>query len=164
MNIRHILFAAACALPLAGAALAAPAGGHGPSGPHGGAGPFMGHAHGPIDHGHVPPGGHWNGHPFPHGMFQLPSPYHWHGDRHIYGRDYWRHGSWYHGRHDGRYGWWWLVGPDWYFYNAPVYPYPDSYTPPGEAPGWWYWCEDFQEYYPYVTYCPSGWVATAPLD
>ncbi|HTT96824.1 MAG TPA: hypothetical protein VMF58_02155 [Rhizomicrobium sp.] len=31
----------------------------------------------------------------------------------------WRH-TWWH----GRYGWWWNVGPSWYFYDAPAYPYP----------------------------------------
>ncbi len=36
----------------------------------------------------------------------------------------WRH-TWWH----GRYGWWWNVGPSWYFYDAPVYPYPTEVSP-----------------------------------
>jgi hypothetical protein len=54
-------------------------------------------------------------------------------------------------------GWWWTVGPDWFFYNAPVYPFPDIYAPPGSQAGWWYWCDIRHDYYPYVTSCPSGW-------
>ena len=42
----------------------------------------------------------------------------------------WRQGNWFHGRHDGRFGWWWISAWVWYFYPAPVYPYPDPYTPP----------------------------------
>src|SRR5690348_7675736 len=42
----------------------------------------------------------------------------------------WRAGRWYHGRHDSRLGWWWVVGGVWYFYPQPVYPYPDPYRPP----------------------------------
>lgn len=45
---------------------------------------------------------------------------------------WWTGGHWRHTRWHGRYGWWWNVGPSWYFYTAPVYPYPgyvssDSY-------------------------------------
>lgn len=61
----------------------------------------------------------------------------WHrrwGDRdfrHYPGHDdYWRRGHWEHGFHHGRDGWWWVVGPTWYFYAAPVYPYPDPYAVP----------------------------------
>ena len=38
----------------------------------------------------------------------------------------WRGGAWRHAWFNGRYGWWWLVGGAWYFYTAPVYPYPVS--------------------------------------
>jgi hypothetical protein len=41
----------------------------------------------------------------------------------------WRGGRWVHDFHDGRLGWWWFAGGMWYFYNAPVYPYPDPYVP-----------------------------------
>ena len=36
----------------------------------------------------------------------------------------WQHGYWFHGAYVGRPGWWWVVGPTWYYYPAPVYPYP----------------------------------------
>ena len=58
---------------------------------------------------------------------------HW-GDRevrHYPGHiEYWHGGHWVHGFHHGRDGWWWVVGPTWYFYPAPVYPYPDPYSVP----------------------------------
>ncbi|MGA7181119.1 MAG: hypothetical protein WBX11_16255 [Thiobacillaceae bacterium] len=58
----------------------------------------------------------------------------WHGDIRHFDRhdlDHWRYdGRWRHGWHDGRIGWWWVVGGIWYFYPAPLYPYPDPYVPP----------------------------------
>ena len=57
----------------------------------------------------------------------------WRGDiRHFESRDLhqWRSGSWRHGSHGGRIGWWWVIGGLWYFYPEPVYPYPDPYRPP----------------------------------
>jgi len=87
----------------------------------------------------------------------------WH-DRDIHRfheRDFgrWRGGRWIHARHDGRFGWWWVVGPSWYFYPAPIYPFPDPYTPPFAAPGApaWYFCPPAQAYYPYVPTCPVPW-------
>jgi hypothetical protein len=73
--------------------------------------------------------------------------------------DRWRGGRWFHARHDGRFGWWWVVGPSWYFYPAPVYPYPDPYTPPYATPAApaWYFCPPAQAYYPYVPSCPVPW-------
>jgi hypothetical protein len=59
-------------------------------------------------------------------------------------------------------GWWWIVGPDWYWYPSEVYPYPSPYTPPDMANGYWYWCDAYQKYYPYVGACPSGWRAVQP--
>jgi hypothetical protein len=41
----------------------------------------------------------------------------------------WRGGHWRHGNHDGRYGWWWVVGGIWYFYPTPIYPYPAPKAP-----------------------------------
>jgi hypothetical protein len=77
-----------------------------------------------------------------------------------------------HGRHLGRLGWWWVVGGAWYFYPAPVYPYPDPYIPPvvtpappspGEPAAYtWYYCRSAQAYYPYVGSCPEPWVPVAP--
>ena len=60
----------------------------------------------------------WNEHDFPR--------YAAHIDR-------WHSGYWYHGPHGGRPGWWWVVGGTWYFYPAPVYPYPDPYAVPPPA-------------------------------
>lgn len=73
----------------------------------------------------------------------------------------WRAGAWHHGFHDGRSGWWWVVGGVWYFYPAPVYPYPDPYGPPGVVgvgPSWYY-CANPQGYYPYVPQCLVPWQA-----
>jgi hypothetical protein len=80
--------------------------------------------------------------------------------------DIWRHGRWYHGDHLGRPGWWWSVGGVWYFYPAPVYPYPDPYVPPGfvAAPGavqYYYYCRRPRGYYPYVAACRVPWRAIA---
>ena len=90
-------------------------------------------------------------------------------------RDRWRGGRWAHGEHLGRLGWWWIVDGVWYFYPAPVYPYPDPYVPstvlvqgspppppPQAAPQYWYYCASVREYYPYVSHCPEGWMQVVP--
>lgn len=98
---------------------------------------------------------------------------HWHGDiRHFNQHDFprWRAGQWRHGVHDGRMGWWWVVGGLWYFYPQPVFPYPNAYIPPTviieqvippslpiAQQQYWYYCEASASYYPYVPTCPSGW-------
>jgi len=84
----------------------------------------------------------------------------------------WRGGRWYHASHGGRFGWWWVAGSVWYFYPAPVYPYPDPYEPPvavivPQAPATpappppqpqnWYYCDASKGYYPYVPSCAAGW-------
>ncbi|PWC34992.1 hypothetical protein TSO221_30725 [Azospirillum sp. TSO22-1] len=74
--------------------------------------------------------------------------------------DRWRDGRWYHGPHDGRRGWWWIVGGVWYYYPQPVYPYPDPYLPPMAPPPpgpSYYYCPNPPGYYPYVPECPAGW-------
>lgn len=115
---------------------------------------------------------------------------------HFYGRDYahftpddrarWQHGAWHHEFINGRYGWWYVVDDIWYFYAAPIYPYPtlvpdvvyipdtdydgDAYDddadapPPAPAGDYYYYCPDSQTYYPYVTSCASPWqqVPVAP--
>ena len=100
----------------------------------------------------------------------------WHGDiRVFHDHDYarWRGGYWHHGYHEGRLGWWWVVGGLWYFYPRVVYPYPDPYTPPvvvvqptapvtpapnaPPPPQYWYYCNSAKTYYPYVASCPEGW-------
>ena len=85
----------------------------------------------------------------------------------------WRGGRWFHGNHRRRLGWWWVVGDAWYFYPAPIYPYPDPYIPPSVVaqapppspttpPQYWYYCQSARLYYPYVTSCPEGWMQVAP--
>ncbi|MDD5176643.1 MAG: hypothetical protein PHQ05_09505 [Sterolibacterium sp.] len=91
----------------------------------------------------------------------------WHGEIHRFHEHdlgLWRGGRWQHGRHDGRLGWWWIVGGAWYFYPSVVYPYPDPYQPsvvtvaPSEvAPQYWYYCSNPAGYYPYVAQCSTGW-------
>ncbi|OYV78774.1 MAG: hypothetical protein B7X47_07780 [Ferrovum sp. 34-44-207] len=36
----------------------------------------------------------------------------------------WRRGRWIEGSRGGLVGWWWVIGPRWFYYSAPVYPYP----------------------------------------
>jgi hypothetical protein len=103
-----------------------------------------------------------------------PSHGPWRGDIHrFHEHDWgvWRGGHWTHGPHNGRLGWWWVTGGLWYFYPAPVYPYPSPWEPPpvelvsppaGSAPPppptqYWYYCAASQSYYPYVATCPGGW-------
>ena len=93
----------------------------------------------------------------------------WHGDiGHFQEHDFprWRGGRWYHGLHEARMGWWWVVGPVWYFYPGPVYPYPDPYVPPTAVvrrPGrYWYYCVSAADFYPYVPVCPEGWRMVQP--
>lgn len=90
--------------------------------------------------------------------------------------DDWHRGRWVHDWHGGHLGWWWVVGGAWIFFNAPIYPYPDPYTPPAvivetvpaappppntaavpPAPVYWYYCPTAQNYYPYVAQCPVDW-------
>ena len=86
------------------------------------------------------------------------------------GIEAWRGGGWRHEWHDGRFGWWWVLGSSWYFYSAPIYPYPpympDVYAPPVYAapvpgglppPQFWYYCDDPSGYYPYVAFCRVAW-------
>ncbi|HXP97610.1 MAG TPA: hypothetical protein VN809_12915 [Telmatospirillum sp.] len=99
-------------------------------------------------------------------------------DRHELGL--WRTGGWRHEWHNGRLGWWWLVGGVWYFYERPVYPYPVVVSeiafaepviaapppavvvpgapvmaaPPPQQP-MWYYCDNPAGYYPYVATCAT---------
>lgn len=96
----------------------------------------------------------------------------WHGDHdihrfHDHDFDYWRAGNWFHGFHHGRHGWWWIVDGRWYFYTAPIYPYPNPYVPPAiiveqpiaptVVPSGYYYCVNPQGYYPYVAECAQPW-------
>jgi hypothetical protein len=90
----------------------------------------------------------------------------------------WRGGRWLHARHEGRLGWWWVVGGVWYFYPSPVYPYPNPWEPPvllvppaDVAPAvpatqYWYYCDASRRYYPYAATCAGGWkqVPAMPAD
>ena len=105
----------------------------------------------------------------PHGRGGHGPGGHWRGDiRHFHDHDfaYWRGGRWFHGAHGGRLGWWWVVGPSWYFYPAPIYPYPDPYVPPVvNAPPpsqTWYYCANPPGYYPYVAQCLVPWRPVVP--
>ena len=105
--------------------------------------------------------------------------FHGHPGYDFHGRDFrgfspremgvWRGGRWVHGWHDGRFAWWWTAGGGWYFYPAPIYPYP-TYVPPaiivqqpppvptGLPPAqFWYYCDNPQGYYPYVAACSGPW-------
>jgi hypothetical protein len=92
----------------------------------------------------------------------------WHGDIHHFREhdfDKWRSGHWIHDFRGGRESWWWVAGGLWYVYPAPLYPYPDPYTPPGViidvVPGtsspYYYHCENPEGYFPYVEQCVGVW-------
>jgi hypothetical protein len=119
----------------------------------------------------------------------------WRGDIRLFHRHdvaLWRGGAWRHSWHNGHWGWWWVAAGSWYFYERPIYPYPDPYIPPtvvvaptvvappaepmvvqpaatvAMAPTpaqYWYYCKSPQGYYPYVASCASGWsqVPATPL-
>jgi hypothetical protein len=93
---------------------------------------------------------------------------HWHDNdiHHFNDHDYgvWRGGHWFHGPYGGRTGWWWIVGGVYYFYPAPIYPYPDPYVPPAVAPSptYWFYCGNPQGYYPYVPQCSVPWQQVPP--
>ncbi|HEY1961690.1 MAG TPA: hypothetical protein VGG69_04670 [Rhizomicrobium sp.] len=83
-------------------------------------------------------------------------------------RAMWTHGRWWHGRWHNRLGWWWWANGGWFFYDAPVYPYPDYvsetyYDVPGaDYSAYWYYCRDPEGYYPYVQRCNGEWQPVAP--
>lgn len=58
----------------------------------------------------------------------------WHEPRHHHSyRDYrdvnrWHEGYWRHSVISGRLGWYWVVGNEYFYYRAPVYPYPAPYV------------------------------------
>jgi hypothetical protein len=98
-----------------------------------------------------------------------------HGDAGHHRHD-WRAGYWHSGWRGGRWGWWWVVGPSWYYYRAPIYPFPGPYVSPVVVPalttvyverpqddapapadGYWYWCEPARAYYPHVASCSTAW-------
>ena len=120
------------------------------------AGPALAHDHGWHDGGWHDHGWHSHG---------------WGGPSVDFDIGFWRGGSWYHGWHGSRFGWWWTLGPDYYYYYPrPIYPYPDYYEPPAvvyeQAPPvssgvpnqqYWYYCDNPKGYYPYVSECQEQW-------
>lgn len=57
--------------------------------------------------------------------------------------------------------------PYYYPYAYPYPYYPDAYAQPQvyieqEQPSDWYYCQNPQGYYPYVTSCPGGWTRVVP--
>ena len=93
---------------------------------------------------------------------------HWHDNDihhfHEHDMERWHRGYWSQSFHEGRTGWWWIVGDQWYFYPAPVYPYPNPYIPPtvvvtaqpAGQPQYWY-CANPSGYYPYISQCLVQW-------
>jgi len=81
----------------------------------------------------------------------------------------WTRGQWLHRWYHGRYGWWWNAGGVWFWYDAPVYPYPtvvsDYYYEDQDASqgsGYWYYCGNPAGYYPYVRSCRGPWEPVTP--
>ena len=97
----------------------------------------------------------------------------------------WGHGRWVHDRHGGRLGWWWVVGPAWYFYERPhtfvVQPSPPVVVqqapsvvvvpqsppqappvtvapPPPPSSPVLYYCKATGTHYPETMSCPGGWM------
>jgi hypothetical protein len=136
---------------------------------------FAGHGHGysgnPYHPGFAGHGHGYPGNPYHPGFAGRDHIYHFghhrYADFDYHERTLWRGGHWNHAWHDGRYGWWWSAGGLWYFYAAPIYPYPTYvsqfyWTPaPAYAPGYWYWCSASGAYYPYVRVCPVPWTPVA---
>lgn len=94
----------------------------------------------------------------------LPPNYHWRGGFVRDDIDWWRRGHWEHSHHNGRWGWWWVLGGLWYFYDAPVYPYPVINVPPNitiypneSVENVRYYCPTSGNYYPYSAVCTVPW-------
>jgi hypothetical protein len=107
---------------------------------------------------------------------------------HFRGRDFrtlnpaeradWLRGRWHHGCRNRICGWWWFTGTYWYWYAAPIYPYPDyistyeaeesdeeapaEATPPPDLSGdTYYYCADPSGYYPEISACNVPWEAVS---
>lgn len=88
-------------------------------------------------------------------------------------RQLWYSGHWYHGWYAGQPGWWWVLGRSYYYYAAPIYPYPQAFETataadpipdlPTPAPAaYWNFCAEPAGYYPYVQTCATRWVRVLP--
>jgi hypothetical protein len=93
----------------------------------------------------------------------------------------WHQGRWVHDRHNGRLGWWWVVGPQWNYFlrPTPVYeprtviiqeppqvivqqpaaqqPQPSPPVVSQSAPVLYY-CKATGTFYPDTMTCPGGWM------
>ena len=56
----------------------------------------------------------------------LPRPSSYRGNFSDFQLRVWEGGEWLHVNHAGRLGWWWVIGPDWYPFDAPAIPIPIS--------------------------------------
>ena len=83
----------------------------------------------------------------------------------------WQRGNWHRAWHRGHRGWWWIVDDVWFFYPAPIYPYPlyigslDYYDYSdwyGTPDYYWYYCTNPEGYYPYIQECLGTWHAVPP--
>ena len=83
----------------------------------------------------------------------------------------WQGGRWHYAWHRGHRGWWWIIDDAWFFYPAPIYPYPpyigslDYYDYSewfGTPDYYWYYCTNPEGYYPYVQECLGTWHAVPP--
>jgi hypothetical protein len=176
-NLKYSL----CSLAVAGALVAAGAVSADPqqhsSPPAHAMGHPAGHAGGSAWHGnHAWHGSRaWHGNSTWHGRVGFVAPHRFaaHSYAHFTAADraIWHRGHWWHGPWHGRNGWWWFAGGAWYFYTAPIYPYPgyvsdyyyddqDNYNPgpaAGAAPYNWYYCQNPPGYYPYIQSCNGPW-------
>ncbi len=67
-------------------------------------------------------------------------------------------------------GWWYP--PPYYYYPQPAvvavpteppqYVERETYAPPGEPAGYWYYCAPTKTYYPYVKTCAAPWQTVTP--
>jgi hypothetical protein len=100
---------------------------------------------------------HWA--PRPHYYVPPPRPHYYYPRA-----PYWHTGYWHRGYHGARFGWWWVVGPDWFYYPrvtvaVPVRPAPPAIVVQPSAPAaappvqTWYYCRAADEYYPHVSSC-----------
>lgn len=103
------------------------------------------------------------------GQFQGRDFAHFSPDQHAL----WEGGGWRHVTHNGYLGWWWVVGDDWFYYPAPIYPYPlyvgpdyyyDYYSYYPAPPYYRYHCEDPRRFYPTVPECNGPWEPVPPGD
>lgn len=91
----------------------------------------------------------------------------WRGNFHQDDLRAWNNGRWSNTNHNGRQGWWWIVGSEWFYYNSRVDNVPRMNVPSVIYQSHYhrnipqnvnYYCKPVGAYYPYVTSCPSAWI------